>query len=385
MRFITLPLVASAALWMGCGTAPTHTQAAGSIAPSVPVQVQTVTVASRQWPDVYEATGTVQAHTVAVVASKLMAYVRQVAVQAGDRVREGQELITLDALDLDANVRVAEAAASEVRSAFPEADNGVAGAKANLDLARSTFKRMEELASKKSISSQEFDEASARLQSAQAAYDMAHARRSQLDSKLALAEQQIRASQITRDYTRIAAPFSGIITVKSVEIGTLATPGAPLLTIEREGAYRLEVSVDESKLPFVKAAQTVEVALDALDRRLTARVSAIVPAVDAASRSYIVKIDLPPMPDVRSGMFGRALFPMGAHKAVTVPVDALLERGQLQSVFVMEDGFAHNRLVTTGRRESQTIEILSGLSEGERVVSPMAAGLADGVHVEVRP
>src|SRR5207302_6175864 len=106
-----------------------------------------------------------------------------------------------------------------------------------------TFKRMEELASKKSISNQEFDEASARLKAAQAAHEMAHSKRVQLDSKLAQVEQEIRAAAIVRDYARIAAPFAGVVTAKSVEPGNLALPGAPLLTIEHEGGYRLEVSV----------------------------------------------------------------------------------------------------------------------------------------------
>jgi RND family efflux transporter MFP subunit len=348
------------------------------------VSVQAVTVSSQQWPDAYEATGTVRARATTVLSSKVMAYVKQVAVQVGDQVREGQELITLDARDLDANVRRAEAAQAEVRGAFPEADSGVAGAKANLDLAQSTFQRMEELASKKSISSQEFDEASARLKSAQAAYGMARARRSQLDSKVAQAETEIRAAAIMRDYAKIVSPISGVVTAKSVEPGNLAAPGVPLLTIEREGAYRLEASVDESRLPFVKAGQTVDVALEALDRRLTARVSEIVPAVDAASRAYIVKIDLPALANLRSGMFGRAWFPLGTHKVVTVPAGAMVERGQLQSVFVIEDGIARNRLVTTGNRAPDAVEVLSGLSEGEKVISPIAAGLADGARVEVR-
>jgi RND family efflux transporter MFP subunit len=305
-------------------------------------------------------------------------------VQIGDRVREGQELVTLDAQDLDANVRRAEAAEAEFRSAIPEADNGVAGAKANLDLAQSTFKRMEELASKKSISNQEFDETSAKLKSAQAAYDMARSRRSQLDSKLAQVEQEIRAASIMRDYTKIAAPFAGVVTGRSVEPGNLAAPGAPLLTIEREATYRLEASVDESKLPLVKAGEAVEVALEALDRRLTARVSEIVPAVDAASRAYTVKIDLPALTNVRSGMFGRAWFSMGSRKVLTVPAAALIERGQLQSVFVVDSGVARNRLITTGEREANALEVLSGLAEGEKVVSPIPSGLADGSRVETR-
>jgi RND family efflux transporter MFP subunit len=380
MRFIFLAVLLSSVLQMGCG-GDAHPRAA-SAGPAISVQAATVT--NRQWPDTYEATGTVRARTAATISSKVMAYVRQVSVQVGDRVKEGQEIVTLDAQDLDVNVRRAEAAESEVHDGFAEADNAMAGAKANLDLARSTFKRMEELASKKSISNQELDEASARLKSAQASYDMACARRRQLDSKLAGVQQEIHAAKIMREYARIAAPFSGVVTAKSVEPGNLAAPGAPLLTIEQDGDYRLETSVDESKLPFVKTGQNVEVTLEALDRRFTARVSEIVPAVDSASRAYTVKIDLPALANLRSGMFGRAWFPMGARSVLTVPAPAVIERGQLQSVYVIEDGFARNRLVTTGKKMTDAVELLSGLSEGEKVVNPVASGVADGVRVEVR-
>ncbi len=381
MRFILLPLFASIAMLSGCGGTEPQPKGA-STAPAI--AVQTATVSTEQWPDVYEATGTVRARTAAVLSSKVMAYVRQVAVQVGDRVQEGQLLVTLDAQDLDTKVRSAEAAEAEVMSAVPEADSGVAGAKANLDLAQSTFQRMQELASRKSISSQEFDEASARLKAAQAAYEMARAKRGQLDSKRASVQQEIRGASIMRDYTRISAPFSGVVTAKSVEPGNLAAPGAPLLTVEREGAYRLEASVDESRLPFVKAGQAVDVALESLDRRFTAHVSEIVPSVDAASRTYIVKIDLPAMPNLRSGMFGRAMFPLGTRKVATIPPPAMVEHGQLQSVFVIEDGCARTRLITTGERRQSAVEVLSGLSEGEKLVSPVPAGLSDGARVEVR-
>lgn len=125
-------------------------------------------------------------------------------------------------------------------------------------------------------------------------------------------------------------------------------------------------------------------ALEALDRSLTARVTEIVPAVDAAARANIVKIDLPAMPNLRSGMFGRARFPIGTHNVIAIPASALVERGQLQSVFVSEDGFVHSRLVTTGKRQPDALEVLSGLSEGEKVVRN-AGGLSDGARVEVRP
>ena len=381
MRVLFVLTVVGAAVLAGCGGADAR-HASPASAAAVPVEVASVN--SQSWPDVYESTGTVRARTATVLSSKVMAYVRQVTVQAGDRVAEGQEVITLDARDLDSSVHRGEAAEAEVRSGFAEADNAVAGAKASLDLAQTTFHRMEELASKKSISNQEFDEAAARLKSAQAAYDMARARRGQLDSRLALAQQEVQSARIMRDYARIAAPFAGVVTARSVEPGNLAAPGAPLLTIEREGAYRLEASVDESRLPSVRNGQTVEVTLEALDRRLTARVSEIVPAVDAASRSYTVKIDLPAVPSLRSGMFGRAWFPSGTRQVTTVAASAIVEHGQLQSVFVVEDGFAHSRLVTTGKSQADAVEVLSGLTAGEKVVRN-AGGLADGARVEVRP
>jgi len=290
----------------------------------------------------------------------------------------------LDSGDLDANIRRAEAAREEVRSAIPEAENGIAAAKANLDLAQATLKRMEELASKKSISNQEFDEAAARLKAAQANHGMAQARRVQLDSKLAQVEQEIRAAAVVRDYTKITAPFAGVVTVKSVEPGTLASPGVPLLTIEQEGGCRLEVSVEESRIASIRPGQQATVSIEALGRKLDARVSEVVPSVDASSRSYVVKLDLPAVAQLRSGMFGQATFQSGATHVVSVPLTALQERGQLVSVLVAEESTAHTLLVTAGRRNKDAVEILSGLNAGEKVIVPVPAGLVDGGRVEIR-
>jgi RND family efflux transporter MFP subunit len=345
--------------------------------------VQTAVIATQDWPASYEATGTVRARTTATISSKVMGYVQQVNAQVGDHVRQGQVLITLDARDLDVSLRRAEAGRAEVESAIPELENATAAAKANLDLAQTTFQRMQELASKKSISNQELDEASARLKAAQANYEMMRSRRAQVSSKTAVVEQEVRAAGIMRDYAKLAAPFSGVVITRTVEPGNLATPGSPLLTIEQDGLFRLEASVDESKLASVRVGQAVEVVVEA-DRKLSARVSEIVPSVDAASRSYIVKLDLPAAPGLRTGMFGRAIFPLGIQKVVAVPLAALTERGQLQSVFVVEDGVAHTRLVTTGRRAKDAAEVLSGLNAGEKVVLPVPVGLQDGARVEVR-
>ena len=216
------------------------------------MRVETVAATETDWPSTYEATGTVRARTTATISSKLMGYAREVRAQIGDRVREGQTLVVLDARDLESNVSRAEAGREEVKSAIPEAESAIAAAKSQLDLAQVTFNRMQDLLNKRSVTNQEFDEASARLKAAQAALDMARAKRTQLDAKMAQMEQEIRAAGIQRGYSEIIAPFSGTIITKSVEPGTLAVPGAPLFTIEREGTYRLEASVEESKLALAR-------------------------------------------------------------------------------------------------------------------------------------
>jgi len=369
------------ALWLaGCSESPREVTSSKT----PPVAVSVVTVAEQQWPSIYQATGTVRARTSAVIAAKLLGYVREVKVQAGDRVREGQLLITLDARDLDVNSRRAEAALDEVRSSTPEADSAAAGAKANLDLAQTTFNRMQELWNKKSISNQEFDEAGAKVKAAQAAYDMARARRAQLDAQAARVQQEVRATEVARSYAEISAPFAGVVTAKSVDPGALAVPSAPLLTIEREGAYRLEASVEESLLSAIRVGQPVSVTLDGVDRTIEARVSEIVPTVDAASRSYTVKIDLPAVPALRSGVFGHASFSLGSRSPLTVPVSAVTERGQLQSVVVAENGVAHTRLITMGQKNKDQVEVLSGLTAGENVIVPVPPGLSDGAAVEIR-
>lgn len=376
-----LLLMTAAIVLAGCSKPPEPRASAPAAAP---VRVQAVAPSMGEWPLTYEATGTVRAKNSAVVSSKLMAYVTAVKAQSGDRVREGQPLAVLDSRDLEIAVHRAEAGREEIRSALPEADSAMAAAKSQVDLAQTTLNRLQELLQKKSVSTQEVDEASARLKSAQAAYEMARAKRTQLNSKLAQAEQEVRAAEIQRGYSEIVAPFAGILITKTVEPGTLAVPGSPLFTIEREGSYRLEASVAESHLASIRPGQSVTVMLDGVTRVFQSRVSEIVPVVDEATRVATVKIDLPAGMEVRSGQFGRAQFRLGTQSALTIPTAAVIERGQLQSVFAVENGVARTRLITLGERNGDHVAILSGLTETDRIIVPVPQGLTDGSPVEVR-
>jgi RND family efflux transporter MFP subunit len=381
----SIPLFILLLLLAGCG-GKKETHSAKSAPAAAPVPVQVITAATAEAPAVYETTGTVRAKTTGVVSAKVMGYVREVKVSTGDQVQAGQLLIEIDARDLESQVRQAEAASQEARNAEQEVNNAVASAKANLELAQVTFKRMEDLFQKKSISNQEYDEASARLKVARAGYEMAVSKQQQLRAKIRQAEEAVKAARIMLGYARITAPFAGTVVEKRVEPGNLAAPGVPLLVIEQSGGYRFEAAVEESKKTQIRVGSPVTVHLEAIQKTVPARVSEVVPAGDPQSRTFTVKIDLPSLPMLHSGMFGRAVFPLGARRQVlAVPADAVIEQGQVTSVIVAEGGAARHRLVTVGSRQGGKVEILSGLTPGEKVVYPRPANLADGAPLEVRP
>jgi membrane fusion protein, multidrug efflux system len=349
------------------------------------VSVKVMTLAEAEVPDVYTAPGTVHAKTSSTISSKLIAYVQSVNVREGDRVRAGQTLLTLNGQDVDARYRSAESAREEARRTIEEAQSAASEAKTNLELAEKTFGRLKDLYDKRSISNQEFDEAIARMKSAQAAYDRARARQQQAQSRAQQMEAELQSAEITRDYATIAAPFAGVVVSKSVDPGVLASPGMPLLTVEREGEYRLEASVEESRIASIRVHDRVPVRLDALKQDVRGVVSEIAPFVDVSSRTYNVKIELPPVNDLHSGLFGRALFPSGSRRALAVPCDAVMQNGDLASVLVADNGFARRRLITTGPESEGKTVVLSGLRSGDALIYPVPAALQDGTRVQVEP
>lgn len=375
--------IIGAVLLAGCGGAPENR--AQPAAEPRPVSVRVVRAEASNWETTREITGTVRARTSAEIASRLTAYVRQVRVQVGEAVRAGQTLVVLDSRDLEAALRQALQAQQEATAARAEAENAIAAASAQLELARVTHSRMQELFAKKSISNQEYDEAAAKLRLAEANHQMALARRRQVEAKIAQAAEAVKNAEIARGWAEITAPFAGVITEKRVEEGKLAVPGAVLFVLEQSGSYRLEVPVEESLLPRLRRGQSVEVMLDALDQTLRAPIGEIVPQLDPGSRAGLVKIDLPPLPQLKTGMSGRARFRAGVEQVLAIPEGALRRQGALELIFVAEQGQARSRLITVGESRDGRVRVLSGLSAGEAVVYPLPATLADGARVEVQP
>jgi RND family efflux transporter MFP subunit len=323
-------------------------------------------------PDYVEATGTVRAAQSAQLSSQVMGAITRVNVHEGDRVRRGEVLITIDA----AQQRAAYASANAGLQASQET---IAAADADYALAESTMKRYQMLYDKKSVSPQEFDEVKTKLAAAKARRDAAHAGRTQ-------AEAGVSEANTAVGFTKIRAPFDGLITAKLADAGAMAAPGVPLLAIEDPSHFRLEASLDEGQIGAVRLGETVPVVLDSLgNQTITGKVGQIVPMADPASRTFTVKIELPPNPQIRSGLFGRARFARGERESILVPQNALLHRGQLDAVYVVgKDEIASLRYVTLGKPSADNVEVLSGLENGERIVVQPGERELSGKQIEAK-
>ncbi len=301
-----------------------------------------------------EASGTVRARNTATLSARIAGTVRKVLVKEGDHVQRGKLLATLDAMESTAGAAGAEYAVEE--------------ALARKKLADVTFERFSRLYDEQAVTLQELD-------TRRAERDMA-------DRALARAREAARASGAVAGYTKIAAPLSGIVSGKSIDAGATVFPGMPLITLEEEGRYWLEVNAPETLLGKVGIGQVLPVSLGGIDRQITGRVAEIVPKVDPVSRTFIVKLEIPPK-GVRSGQFGRAYFPLGGKKGITVPASAIVERGQLTSVWVVDSrNIARMRLVKPGETYGDRVEILAGLADGDRIVTGGKEKVTEGARME---
>lgn len=186
-------------------------------------------------------------------------------------------------------------------------------------------------------------------------------------------------------HTRVVAPFAGVITRKLADVGDLAVPGRPLVEIEDPSRLRIEADVPEALIDKIQLGMKIPVRIGSIAGRTEGVVGEIAPVAEAVSRTYVVKLDLPSIAGLRAGQFGRVSVPTGDAAGLHVPATAIVQRGQLEYVFVADANHARLRLIRSGRRPNGMVEVVSGLVGGEKVVAPLPADLQDGQPLEVRP
>ena len=347
--------------------------------------VEVVTVSLSPQETIVEAVGTVRARTIAAVAPQVMGRVTSFPVSEGSRVEKGALLATIDDAAIRAQAAAAEGMVAEALAAREEAERAIAQAEAGKTLAEKTYFRFRKLHEERVVTQQEFEEIEVKRTVAVKDHERALEKLAQATGRIAQARGQADAANAMLSYTKVTAPFAGVVTEKKADAGSMAVPGIPLLTLEDPRRYRLEAAVPETHLSRISAGSKVQVVLDtAPDKPLPAVLSEIVPAVDPASRTFIAKADVSG-PGLRTGMFGRLRFSAGKETVLAVPPKAISRAGGFDGVFVVTpDNVARLVMVKTGRQTGDRIEILSGIDPGSRVaVFPMEK-LVDGARVEVR-
>ncbi|MBF0559740.1 MAG: efflux RND transporter periplasmic adaptor subunit [Nitrospirae bacterium] len=324
----------------------------GTAAVSRPT-VDGVTVEAVQQSEVdeyLETSGTIKAKTISRIASRIIGGVTSVRVKEGDRVRTGQTLLTID--DRDAAQRVISA------------EKSVEAALQNKSLADVTYQRYKRLFDEKAVSQQEIDQIDSQRKIADLDYEKSKA--------------MLNEARVNRGFASILSPVSGVVTEKKIELGSMAMPGVPLLTVEDTSSFTVEANLDEHLSGKVAPGLSVSITVGADNQEVKGTIAEVVPAIDPSSRTFLAKISLA-SPALRSGLYARVKIPAGRKMAIVVPAASIVEKGQLTGIYTIDQGgIVTYRLVRTGMRYGNGVEILSGLSVNDRIISGGLSKAVDG-------
>ena len=339
MKIRPLFPLASALLLCACSKHEPASPAQPAL-PQASVRVTPATTRTLQLSE--DITGTVRARNRAVIEAKISGRILRMNAGLGQQVKAGDVLAILDAQEMQARVE---------------------SAKATLDQATRDELRAKSLISSNAISKADYDAARARLD---------------------IAKAVVSEAQTMMDYAQVTAPFAGVITRKLADQGDLAAPGKPLLDLENPEQLRVEADIPEALIANLKPGAKLGVR-SAQTPDVQASVAEISPTGDPNSRTFPVKLDLPKGCTLRPGQFVRISVPVREYQALVIPVSAIVQRGQLQMVFINEKGHAQLRIIRTGRQRPEGVEVLSGLDGNESLVTDGADRLLDGQPLSIAP
>jgi RND family efflux transporter MFP subunit len=308
-----------------------------------PALVRLQRVESKNHAATEEVVGTVKAKLHASIEAKVSARIEKMLVAPGQTMRAGEMLAQLDGREIQARLDQALA----LREQFGR-----------------DSERLRRLLTENAVSRQEFET---------------------VESRYHVATASVTEAQTMLAYTKIVAPFDGVVTRKLADVGDLASPGRALLEIDDPKALRLEADVPEALIQRVQLGAKLGVRGASQGDTIVGVVSEIAPVADPASRTFNVKLDLPAGASLRAGQFARVTVPLSETKALTVPISSVVQRGQMELLFVAVNKRAQLRLVKTGKRIGEDVEVVSGITPGETVVCEDANQLRDGQPVEAKP
>jgi len=329
---------------------------------STPVAVTVATPAGNSGESI-QLSGRIESENTANISTRVMGYISSVKVKTGDRVQKGALLATINSTDIEAKKAQVVARISAAEAAYKNAARD--------------YTRFQTLHKQQSVSDKELENITLHYTAAK--------------SDLEAARQGLKEVNAMLSYTQIRAPFSGVVTQKLADEGSMASPGMPLLIVEQSGNLRVSATVSESDILQLNPGDVAQVQIKSTDRRFSGKIIGLSPSSQASGGQYVVKITIPAneQKGLLSGMYANATVAskpgaQGQNGGVRVAVAAIVYRDQLTGVYVVSDkNTASLRWVRLGKVSGDQVEVLSGLNVNEKFVLDAKGKLYNGVSVRI--
>ena len=331
--------------------------------------------------------GNVQAVTEAPILARATGYIRKRYVDIGDRVKANQVVAEVEAPELDQQILQAGATLEQTRSAVQQAEAAVQQGQSNENLAKVTAQRWDNLQKRGVVSRQENDTYQAQYASQQANVQALKKALAAAVSNVAAAEANLNRLQQLKTYQTVRAPFDGVITVRNVDTGALVNEGNTLLfRIAQTGTLRAYVNLPQTDSENVRAGQHATVTIAELPgRKFDGVVTRTSNALDPASRTLLTEVQVTnPAGLLMPGMYAEVQFSVPRHDPpLLIPGDTLVVRADGPQVAVIGEGdTVHFVRIQLGRDFGDRLEVLSGLEEGQRLVTNPSDAVREGVKVK---
>ncbi len=306
--------------------------------------------------------GQITAKQTATISTRIMGYVRKIYVKPGDRVNAGQLLVSISSDDISAKKAQAQAMVIEAEAAAKNTQRD--------------FERFKRLREQNSVSDKELE--NVELQN------------TSINARLQVARQSLNEVNAMLAYTNIQAPFSGIVSQKMIDEGSMANPGMPLLVIEQGGDLQVVASVSETYIQYVKVGDKADIELKSISRSLQGIITVLSPSAYGTGGQYSVKISIDDTnkKDIQSGMFANIFIPnnsaSGIPSKLTLDITSIIYRDQLTGVYVVnEENQASLRWIKLGKETGNQVEVLSGLKPNDKIILKADGKLYNGKKVNI--
>ena len=353
-KYIITAILGATILISSCGSE--DKKAVIDNSPALTVKVKTVSEDNSN--PFLSVSGKIEAVKSANISTRMMGYVDKIYVGVGDKVRDGQLLMSVNNADVSAQLAQVNAGITEAEAAYKNA--------------KKDYNRFNTLFQENSASQKELDDITAN-------YNMAKAR-------LESAKQVRNGVNAQMGYANIRAPFDGVVTNKFIDAGDMANPGMPLLEVESPDKYQILAMVPESEILAVKNDSEVTVQIKAMNKNIKGKVTEVSTSSKNTGGQYLVKVILDKTDaHILSGMYVTVQFPVARKtttSAVMIPIEAIVKNGQLTGIYtVSQSNTALLRWLRLGRTFGDEVEVLSGLSADEQYIVSAEGKLFNGAKI----